>query len=254
MQLAYDQYGEGPPIVALHGLLGSSDNWRGFGRELGDSYTVFAVDLRNHGDSPHRAEMDFETMAEDVLHFLRSHDLSPVHLLGHSLGGKVTMQVALSYPDEVDRLIVVDVAPRIYPPAHEDLIEALWEIDLDAVSSRREADELLAERIPEWGVRQFLLKNLVRVEEGRYDWQCNLEAIRDRYDQLIQAVHPHGTFRGRTLFVRGEQSDYVQDRDRKEIEALFPRAEITTISGAGHWVHADQSDLFAEVVKAFLAA
>lgn len=253
MKLAYEQYGDGPPLVTLHGLLGSSDNWRSFGKRLGETYTVYAVDLRNHGASPHRDRMDYEVMAEDLLHFFRGHTSSPVHLLGHSLGGKVAMECALSYPEEIDRLVVVDIAPRAYSPAHRELIEALWELDLGAVSSRRDADEMLSEEIPEWGIRQFLLKNLVRVEEGRYEWECNLEAIRHEYDKLTRAIEPGRRFRGESLFVRGDRSDYVRDEDRTEIEEYFPRAEITTIRGAGHWVHADEFDLFAQTVEAFLA-
>lgn len=252
MQLAYDRYGEGEPLVVLHGLLGSSDNWGSFGRRFGEDFAVYAVDLRNHGESPHREEMSYETMAEDLLHFVRSREIGPTHLVGHSLGGKVAMQFALSYPTEVDRLVVVDIAPRSYPPAHEALIDALWELDLDRVGSRREADELLAEKVPQRGVRQFLLMNLERVEEGRYAWKPNISAIRDQYPRLLRALRAGGAYRGSTLFVRGADSDFVRDRDREEIAERFPRAELVTVEGAGHWVHADRPERFGDAVAAFL--
>ena len=253
MDLFYNQYGEiGPPLLILHGLLGANGNWHTLSRTaFREVATVYAVDQRNHGRSPHTDRIDYPSMAADVRDFVDHHGLGATHLLGHSMGGKTAMQAALTYPDVVDRLIVVDMAPRAYAPRHTDLLDALARIDPAAYENRDAIDATLAEDVPDWAMRQFLLKNL-DYDGEQYSWKMNLDAIRRHYDDINAAITGEKPFEGPTLFVRGEESDYVSEADLPEIKELFPNAELATIDDAGHWVHADQPEALAEVVTTFL--
>ena len=253
MELFHNQYGDsGPPFILLHGLLGAHGNWHTLSRTaFQDVARVYAVDQRNHGRSPHADAMDYPTLATDLRRFIDRHDLAPAAVLGHSMGGKTAMQAALSHPDRVDRLIVVDMAPKAYPPHHTKLLDALARIDPTAYDGRDEIDEVLAEDVPSWPIRQFLLKNL-DYDGETYTWRMNLDAIRAHYDDITAALPRMPTYEGPALFVRGGASDYVADEDREGIRARFPNAELVTIDGAGHWVHADAPDALAEVVTDFL--
>ena len=253
MELFHNQYGDsGPPFILLHGLLGAHGNWHTLSRTaFQDVARVYAVDQRNHGRSPHADAMDYPTLATDLRRFIDRHDLAPAAVLGHSMGGKTAMQAALSHPDRVDRLIVVDMAPKAYPPHHTKLLDALARIDPTAYDGRDEIDDVLAEDVPSWPIRQFLLKNL-DYDGETYTWRMNLDAIRAHYDDITAALSRMPTYEGPALFVRGGASDYVADEDREGIRARFPNAELVTIDGAGHWVHADAPDALAEVVTDFL--
>ncbi len=253
MELFYNKYGrEAPPLIILHGLLGANGNWHTLSRtRFQDVATVYAVDQRNHGRSPHTDRMDYRSMATDVRDFVQQHDLESVTLLGHSMGGKTAMQTALAYPDLVDRLIVVDMAPRAYSPKHGDLLDALARINPSEYDDRDEIDAVLAEDVSSWAVRQFLLKNL-KYDGDQYEWTMNLEAIRANYDEINAELPSDQTFEGPVLFIRGENSEYVRDNDRSTIRERFPTADIVTIEGAGHWVHADAPEAFADVVIDFL--
>ncbi|MBT8401686.1 MAG: alpha/beta fold hydrolase, partial [Rhodothermia bacterium] len=215
--------------------------------------SVIAADLRNHGQSPHGERMDYEAMSRDVLEMLDDLDLASVNLLGHSMGGKVAMQLALTEPDRVERLVVVDVAPKAYENRHENIIEALKSLDLAAYDSRSEIDEALKRDIPSLPVRQFLLKNLRYSAEDGYSWLVNLAAIDQSYDEIAGPVTATGEFSGPTLFVRGGQSDYLLQSDEDDIRRLFPEARFVTVEGAGHWVHAEAPNEFADIVIEFLA-
>src|SRR5690554_747038 len=257
MQLHFREYGSsGPALVILHGLLGASGNWHTLAsKSFSDSFHVYAVDMRNHGRSPHSDRFDLPTMAEDVRAFLKQTGHASAHVLGHSMGGKVAMLLALESPEVVDRLVVVDIAPRAYPPHHTEILEALRLLDPGAYSSRTEIDRALSERIASATVRQFLLKNLALDKDtGAYRWQANIEGIDRNYDAINAAIESNSTFNGPALFVRGEKSDYVQDEDREQILKLFPNARIETISGAGHWVHAEAPEPFAQTVLSFLTS
>jgi len=253
MNLYYNQYGEsGPPLVVLHGLLGGHGNWHTLSRTAFQTVArVYAVDQRNHGRSPHAEHIDYPSMAGDLRSFIDRHQLAPASLLGHSMGGKTAMQTALSFPGRVDRLIVVDMAPKAYPPHHTQLLEVVARIDPTDYESRDEIDAALAEDVPSWPIRQFLLKNL-DYDGERYTWRMNLDAIRAHYDEITAAITADTTFDGPTLFVRGGESEYVAEEDRGEIRGLFHNAEFVTIEEAGHWVHADAPDALAEVVTDFL--
>jgi len=253
MELFYNQYGEsGPPLIILHGLLGGHGNWHTLSRTAFQQVArVYAVDQRNHGRSPHADRIDYPTLAADLRTFIDRHDLAPAALLGHSMGGKTAMQTALSYPERVDRLIVVDMAPKAYPPHHTNLLAALARIDPETYDSRDEVDAALAEDVSSRPIRQFLLKNL-DYDGDTYTWRMNLDAIRAHYDDITAALPTDRTFEGPVLFVRGGSSEYVSDDDVDGIHERFPNAELVTIEEAGHWVHADAPDALAEVVVNFV--
>ena len=253
MDLHFAAYGSGPPLIILHGLLGSGDNWVTVSRKLGERFRVFAVDARNHGRSPHNPRFDLEVMAEDVVHFMDQHDLGSTALLGHSMGGKTAMQFALTRPDGVGKLIVVDIAPRGYPHDHDELLDALETIDLASFSERVEVEEALTRSVPRKAVRQFLVKNLRRDESGGLVWKMNLPVIRENYATIAGDIPAKGEFRGPTLFIRGGRSSYVRHDDRELILKMFPNANIHTIGEAGHWVHADAPEEFVKVVGEFVA-
>ncbi len=255
MQLYSNQYGEGgEPLIILHGLLGASGNWHTLSRTVfSKHFRVFAVDQRNHGRSPHADRFDYGVMAAYVKDFMDQHGLERAHLLGHSMGGKTAMHAALRYPERVHRLVVADMAPKAYPPHHEYIFEALRSLDLSRCERREEIDAALSEDIPSRGVRQFLMKNLSYEGETGYSWQMNLEGIYAGYDEINAAVEADHSFGGPALFVRGERSDYVTEEDLPAIRELFPQAELATVEGAGHWLHADKPQAFAETVMTFLS-
>lgn len=253
MDLFYKQYGDThPPLFILHGLLGASGNWHTLSRSVfSTAATVYAVDQRNHGRSPHSHRLDYPSMAADVKHLIQQHADGAATVMGHSMGGKTAMQLALSAPEVVDRLIVVDMAARSYPPRHRPLIEALQAIDPSAYDRRSAIDDALADDVPSDPIRQFLLKNLT-YDGDHYAWQMNLDAIAANYDNINAEIKADHTFEKPTLIVRGAQSDYVTDADLAHLRTLFPKAEAVTIPNAGHWVHADAPKAFSDAVMAFL--
>jgi esterase len=254
VELANDAFGEiGPPVVILHGLLGSARNWTSVARQLAPTHRVFALDLRNHGRSPWADTMSFEEMADDVSAFIGRHDLGPAALIGHSLGGKVAMRLALTRGGLVERLLVVDVAPVAYAHSFGPFVAAMQQVDLAAVHQRADAEAQLERRIPEVGFRNFLLQNLIRTNGG-YAWRVNLEALAANMPDLLgfPALPDGAVYRGPTLFVAGGRSSYIKPEHRPLIERLFPGAEHGVIEGAGHWVHAERPAEFLDRVRAFL--
>lgn len=252
MRLNYESRGSGPNLIILHGLFGSLDNWRTMSRRLSDHFRVFSVDLRNHGSSPHCDEFDYESMAADIRKFMHEHSLRASHLPGHSMGGKAAMQCALSYPDMVDALIVVDIAPRSYPGGHEDILKQLSSLRPERLSGRKEAEGELSRRIADQSVRSFLLKNLVSSPTGGLRWKMNLETINREYGNILKGIAETRVFDKPVLFIRGGESRYVVDDDFQLIRKMFPSARFATLPGAGHWVHADTPDLFEKNVREFL--
>lgn len=252
MQLHFQRHGNGFPLVILHGLFGSSENWQPLARRFAAQFTVLTVDLRNHGRSPHNDLMDYPAMAGDLARLFEAQQLRSVHLLGHSLGGKLAMQFALAFPDRVAKLIVVDIAPKAYPPKHDHVFEALLALDLKRYHRRREIDEALAPAIPDRALRQFLLKNLAHDADGAFRWKINLRAMSGSAGALRHPPPAPGPFAGPVLFLRGGTSDYVEASDIGLIRHRFPTARIATIEGAGHWVHAEAPDEFLRECLAFL--
>jgi esterase len=244
--------GSGFPMVLLHGLLGSSDNWRTVSKRLGQSYKVYSVDLRNHGQSPHGGRMTYPVMADDLRELLERQEISEAHVVGHSLGGKAAMQFAISYPDRVKKLVVIDIAPKAYPPSQRSILAALDQLELQSFKSFGEIDAALAPAIPELAIRQFLMKNIARVPNSGFRWRIDIASIGKSYDHLTKAIIPARRYDKPACFVRGGRSDYIQDTDLPSIRAIFPRAELATIAGAGHWLHAEATDEFLRVLIAFV--
>lgn len=251
--LSYKSQGlaAGSPVVILHGLLGSSSNWRSIARRLGAEHRVFALDLPNHGDSPHVDHMSYAAMAADVRAFLDAHAIDAATLIGHSMGGKTAMRLALDAPRRVHRLVIVDIAPTRSRHDHLPGLRAMAALDLKRVTRRADAERMLAAEVPDPGMRGFLLQNLISTPGG-FSWRINLEAIEASLPALLDfpldaRARP---FTGATLFVRGAQSDYVLPTDEAVIRRLFPRARIVTIEDAGHWVHAEQPERFLAALEA----
>lgn len=252
VELHFKESGQGHPLIILHGLFGTLDNWQTVARYLSGQYTVFLLDLRNHGRSPHTEEMNYALMAEDVHHFMETHWLHEAYVMGHSMGGKVAMQLALEYPDMVEKLIVVDVAPKPYPGGHESIFAALLSLDLASVNDRRQAESHLMQYEQDPGVVQFLMKNLTRQKDGGFAWKMHLGAIHRHYSEILAPVSGDHPYEHPALFIRGERSPYIADADLPTIRQWFPLARLTTVAGAGHWVHADQPEALMEEVRAFL--
>ena len=255
VRLAAVEYGSGPVLAILHGLFGAGRNWATVARRLAAHRRVIALDLRNHGASPWAEAMDYAALAEDVGATLRSLGHRRFALIGHSMGGKAAMMIALAQGDEVERLVVVDIAPVACPPRHLAYALAMRALDLGGITRRGEADALLAATVPDMAERAFLLQNLV-FENGTVRWRLNLAAIEREMPLLagFPAIPPGTTYRGPTLFIAGGRSDYLLPEHEPQIRRLFPNAKIARIAEAGHWVHAEQPPAFLDLVEPFLAA
>lgn len=253
MELNFKKLGQGPPVIILHGFLGTLDNWITIARQLMEDYTVYLVDQRNHGFSPHTPEHDLKLMANDLHEFMGTHDIEDAILVGHSMGGKVIMQYAADHKDNFRKLVVVDIAPRKYPPHHMHIFEALFSLDLSSMKSRNEANESLSVLVKHEGTRQFLLKNLDRTREG-FRWKANLEVLEKSQESIAYGIEGENLTDKPVYFIRGDQSDYVVPEDREQIKKLFPQARILTIKKAGHWVHVDHPVPFLKTLKAILGS
>lgn len=251
MKLHYQKLGEGQPLLIIHGLFGSSDNWRSMARYFSKFFQVISLDLRNHGQSPHSDEQDFTLMAEDVLAVCDALDINKAQVLGHSLGGKVAMQFAALYPQRVDKLVVVDISPRQYFSQHTPMMDTMMALEMRQYSSRTEIDEALSASISDKTVRQFLLMNLQSDETG-FSWRINLPALKHNYQKLMAAVCETTQLDLPSLFIYGELSEYVSTEDRTLIKQHFTQAEFVAIAKAGHWVHAEKPQQFKQVVEEFL--
>jgi esterase len=252
MDLHFEASGQGDPLYILHGLFGSSDNWQPIARRLGDHFTVIAVDQRNHGRSPHHPEMNYHLMAEDLLELMHKQGNSEALVLGHSMGGKTAMQLALSHPKAVRKLVIVDIAPRKYPPSHLRIISGMRALDLSHFQSRKEMQAALSPAVPDVATRQFLLKNVTRDQSGGFSWKIGLEEIRENYLGLTEAVISASVYDKPTLFLRGEKSDFLLEPDADCIRKLFPSALLQTIPGAGHLLHVQNPEAFMQAVMSFL--
>lgn len=255
VQLAVAECGAGPPVAILHGLFGSGRNWRSIAQQLASCHRVLALDLRNHGASPWADGMSYLEMVDDLRASLQQHGIGRASLMGHSMGGKVAMLAALLHPDEVDHLVVVDIAPVSNPPILVGHIRAMRDIDLRAATRRGDVDAQLGKAIPDAADRAFLLQNLV-IADGNLRWRLNLEAIERGFAEILGFPSlPAGTaYRGPTLFVAGANSGYIRADDKSEIRRRFPQARVIRVKAAGHWVHAEQPQAFLQTVAPFLRA
>lgn len=265
MRLHFRKYGTGPTLIILHGLYGSSDNWITIARRLEERFTVLLPDLRNHGASPHTPTHTYADMVNDLAQFFADTGTDRAFLIGHSMGGKVAMRFAAEYPEKVNRLLVVDIAPKNYLTGdgsydhirqHRQILELLGEPDIGRFQSRKELDDFFSQRIAEESVRFFLLKNIHRNSHGFFAWKINAPVLREAFPSMVSEVDQAWFEERRPIttypvtFVRGLNSDYVRDADWQAIRAIYPEARLVDVAGAGHWLHAEQPDrLLAAILE-----
>lgn len=266
VKLYYRKYGSGPTLIILHGLYGSSDNWISIARKLENHYTVLLPDLRNHGASPHSSTHSFAEMVDDLAQFYEETGTENAFLIGHSMGGKVAMRFAASYPEKVNRLMIIDIAPKNYLAGnnssqhirqHERILELLQDPDLSHFHTRKELDDYFSLKVKEEPVRLFLLKNIHRNPAGIFEWKINAAVLRDSFRPMVSEVD-WSWFEGLrpimaypVTFVRGLNSEYVSDADWKDILKIYPEAKLIDVPDAGHWLHAEQPDkLIAAILEA----
>ncbi|MBC7424913.1 MAG: alpha/beta fold hydrolase [Bacteroidia bacterium] len=254
MKLHYKKYGEGPVnIFILHGIFGMLDNWHNIARSMGDSYTIYTVDARNHGQSPHSDEMSYSLMASDLSELLNELKIEEAVIIGHSMGGKTAMVFAHNFPEKTKALVIVDIAPKTYKPGHVSYFKAFEEIDFSKLTNRKEVDEALMPYENDLGVRLFLAKNIERDEEGGFKVKSNLKGIRNGYEEIIGGLTFRETFEKPTLFIKGSRSAYISEYDEVEILKYFPKAAFEVVDNAGHWVNADNPEGFIKVLTVFLS-
>ncbi len=252
MKLNYKKFGSGKPIFILHGLFGMSDNWQVFAKKLAEKYEVITVDLRNHGKSPHSTDFDYSYMADDVLELMQDVGCSKCSFIGHSMGGKLAIKIALDNPLLVDKLIILDIGIKKYPKNHIFLLDILSNINIDRYSDRLELEHELKSVIEDYRLRQFIMKNIKRNDKGIFSWKMNLEVIIDNYDKIIEGISSENIYKSDVLFVKGGKSNYILNNDFEKIKEQFPKAKFTTIDNAGHWIHADESEKLFDIITGYL--
>lgn len=251
MTLHYQSTGDGPPLIIVHGLFGSGDNWRRIAEALSDNHQVISVDLRNHGRSFHHAQQNYSLMAADLLELMSALGIQQADFIGHSIGGKTVIQLAQDAPECVGRMVVVDMAPGRDNDRHSKLFKNLLKLDLSQYQRRAEIDQAMQSDIPEAAIRQFLLTNVERAEKG-FRWRINLEALFCSYPALLKSVIPPTPLNQPSLFLSGANSDYISEADLADIDKAFENVHIETVANAGHWIHAEQPEAFLTAVKRFL--
>ena len=250
MKLNYQEKGNGYPVILIHGMFGSLSNLGNLARCLSNQFRVISVDLRNHGDSPHDSVFDMATMAEDILYLMDILSLPTAFIVGHSLGGKVGMQLALSHSDRVTKLVVADISPITYQPRNDPALNGLIALSEASIQNRNQAEELLADFISDSQTRAFLLKNLKR-NDDRFVLKLNMNAVIENYGTALVAAPSGDRFDNPCLFIKGETSAYIQEKHRPIIKDMFPNSQVNVISGAGHWLHAEKPKLFNNQVMEF---
>ncbi|MCS6967998.1 MAG: alpha/beta fold hydrolase [Cytophagales bacterium] len=240
-------------LLILHGLFGSLDNWQTVARTLAEIYHVVLADLRNHGRSFRAESMSYPEMAADVAHLIEYLQPLRTTVVGHSMGGKVAMQLAADFPNHLQKLVVIDIAPRAYPPHHQHILEGLNAIPLDKLQSRQQAEEILSHYVDLPSIRQFLLKNLYRTEDNRFTWRFHLPVITREIQQIGAPLTYSQPINIPALFVKGERSSYITDEDAVQIANIFPHSQLITIPNASHWVHAEQPTALIKALHTFVA-
>ena len=251
VELAARVVGQGPPLVVLHGVFGSGDNWGTFVKPWQERCTLHLLDLRNHGRSPWAPALDYPHLAADVARYITDNALGPVALMGHSMGGKTALHVAAYHPQTVARLAVIDIAPRAYTPHHQAYLAGLRALDPPTLQNRAQAEERMARHVANVGIRQFLLKSLARTEDGGFTLRLNVDALEANIEQVGKALPADARIGQPLLFVRGALSDYISAQDEADISARFPQAQVATVAEAGHWVHVDNPAGLAAVLAPF---
>jgi esterase len=244
--------GSGKPLIILHGFLGMSDNWKTLGMQFAAAgFQVHLLDLRNHGRSFHSDEFNYEIMAQDVFDYCKEKGLKNINVIGHSMGGKTAMLLATSFPNLVDKLLIADIGPKFYAPHHQDILAGLNAVDFSSKPSRNEVEEIMKNRIPDFGTRQFLMKSLYWKEPGQLAFRFNLTVFNTKINEIGKALQSDLIFEKPTLFIRGGNSNYILDTDFENIKRHFPKATLETIPNVGHWLHAENPVLFYELASVF---
>ena len=258
MELNYRQYSEnGAPVLVLHGLFGRLSNWGWHCKQLAQQYAVYGVDLRNHGDSPHSDQLDYQVMAEDVRQLIVRLGLESCCIVGHSMGGKVAMQLALSFPDLIEKLVIVDIAPVSYPEdadGHMNVLAAMDAVKLGEIKGRTQAEVTIEDYIPQEATRKFLLTNLVRNKEGSFEWRLDKDSIRKNYANLRAELIATMSFLKPVLFIKGSLSPYIKPEHEAQIKELFPAASVKLLMDAGHWLHAEKPQALQKILLKFLSS
>lgn len=254
MELFYHTYGEGQSLIILHGLYGLSDNWATIARRIAKDYKVYVPDQRNHGYSPHDSTFNYYALVDDLLEFMEQHDIKNPVLMGHSMGGKVAMNFALEYPENVDRLVVIDMGIRKsnIHSIHQTIIQAMESVDFDKLLSRQEIDNHLSNYISAKPLRMFIMKNLKRYSSNRLGWKINLPVIKENMENIGEGIQSNNHFEKPALFVKGGKSDYLTEAEYGDIKKIFPQAVISEIPEATHWLHVDSPEKFCNIVSNFL--
>ncbi len=241
-------------ILILHGIFGMGDNWNAIGKQLSNYFTVHILDVRNHGKSFHSSEMNYPAMAIDVISYLKSHSIKETAIIGHSMGGKITMQALVDFPEYFNKAVIIDISPKEYLPQHNEVINSLRTLNLSSISKRSEIDDHLKKTIKELGVRMWLMKSIY-AEEGLYKFRFNIGAILNNYDLLSDSIEleKNKTTYVDTLFIKGDQSDYIKTpEDLQIIQAIFTHYKLIEIKNAGHWTHVDNPvDLYQSLFDFF---
>ena len=244
--------GTGKPLVILHGFLGMGDNWKTLARRFSTTYQVHLIDQRNHGRSFHSDAFNYRLMVEDLVRYCAYHQLNTIYILGHSMGGKTAMLFATTFPEKVNKLIVADIGPQFYPRHHDAILNGLSAVDFSKLKTRKEVEAVLKNYIPELGIRQFLLKNVYWKTKESLAFRFHLSSLLNHLDEIGEALPALHTFSGKTLFLRGEHSGYITDKDLSLIKMHFPNAKIITVKNSGHWLHAENPNDFYDYVVSFL--
>lgn len=254
MEILYSRIeGKGKPLLILHGYLGMSDNWKTLSGKFAEAgFQVHALDLRNHGRSFHSEEFSHELMMQDILQYCKFHNLKKISLIGHSMGGKLAMFLAVKHPDLIDKLIIADISVREYSPHHQDILEALNSVDFSIHTDRKQVEQVIAQYVPDFGTRQFLLKNVYRITPNQLGFRMNLKSLTENYNNMGIEIPKSSKYDKSVLFLRGEKSNYIRERDEQDILNIFPKAEIKTVSKAGHWLHAENPEEFLKYALDYL--
>ncbi|MFC2112481.1 alpha/beta fold hydrolase [Bacteroidota bacterium] len=264
MELYYKKLGSGPPLIIIHGLYGSSDNWLSIGKSLSEKFTVYLVDQRNHGQSPHNDVHNYESMRDDLVGFMDQHKVQNAIIIGHSMGGKTAMFLAESHPQRINTLIIIDISPTPYVSeghsgiTHKKIMEGMMGVDFSKVNSREDVEKQLAATIESSRIRSFLLKNISRTAEKGFRWKLNVPALYANLDNILGGLDPAIYSGGEeivgfpVLFIRGQKSNYISDDDILVINQIFPAARVTTLPDTGHWLHVEQPALLLKTIRYFL--
>ena len=254
MQILHSKIiGEGTPLLILHGYFGMCDNWKSLGNKFAKAFQVHLIDQRNHGRSFHSTNFNYDCLADDLFRYVIHYNLKKIVLLGHSMGGKTAMLFAVKYPNFVDKLIVADISPRYYQPHHNEILKALNSVNFTNQNTRKLVDQKIAELIPDTGVRSFLLKNVYWKEKGILGYRFNLKSLTDNNIEVGKELPLNTSFKGKVLFISAGDSGYINNDDLFLIKAHFPNSSVTIMSDVGHWLHAENPNLFHKLVINFIS-